>query len=424
MHDKPGATLRIENLRALVVLAALTACSAGDPDGRQAGSSLTKGDTGGTSGSGGPAGPVPVPAIGGNPGASGGISVVIGGSSTAGAATAVPTGPVCNAETRVGKRVPVDLHFLVDSSGSMAELVQGGTRWSLVSDALVSFMGDPRLVDTAVGISYFPMAAPPTCTIADPGCLCIPIINLCFANFGGSCEVADYAQPAVPLALPSNPAAVVSNIMAHQLAGGTPTRPAVEGALQYLSQWASQHPERRSVLVLATDGEPTGCDPNTPQSIATLVAQALAGPHAIRTYVIGVGTELVSLNLVAQAGGTGQAFLVDTGGDVAKVFGDALESIRGVASTCDFTIPAEGTDGKTVNPKKVNVRYTPNGATASVLLGQTAMGDAANCGAAGGWYYDNPSAPTLIKLCDTTCQSLGQGSIDVEFGCDTVVQLE
>jgi hypothetical protein len=421
MHQQRGVTRHLHTLMALSVIAGSAACSAGEGDGRQSGSSLTVSSTGGQSGSGSPGGQVPV--IGGTPGVGGSIGVVFGGRSSTGQAGTTSTGPVCNAETRVGKRVPVDLHFLVDSSGSMAERVQGGTRWSLVSDALVSFLGDPRNAETGLGISYFPLGAPPTCTIADPGCLCIPIINLCFAYFGGSCVVADYAQPAVPLSLPSNPAALVSNITAHQLSGGTPTRPAVDGTLQYLSQWATQHPERRPVLVLATDGEPSGCDPNTPQDVADLVAQALAGPHAIKTYVIGVGTELVSLNLVAQAGGTGQAFLVDTGGDVAKAFGDALESIRGVASTCDFTIPAEGTDGKMVNPKKVNVRYTPNGTTGSVLLPQTSMGNGTNCGAAGGWYYDNPSAPTLIKLCESTCQSLGQGSIAVEFGCDTVVQL-
>ena len=50
------------------------------------------------------------------------------------------------------------------------------------------------------------------------------------------------------------------------------------------------------------------------------------------------------------------------------------------------------------------------------------MGDPANCGSEGGWYYDNPSAPTLIKLCDATCDLLSGGSVQVEFGCDTIVQ--
>jgi hypothetical protein len=138
--------------------------------------------------------------------------------------------------------------------------------------------------------------------------------------------------------------------------------------------------------------------------------------------VIGVGRSLVSLNLVAQAGGTGNAFLVDTGGDVAKSFTDALDQIRGVAAACDFVIPEQGTAGMTINPNKVNVRYTPTGASSSTLVTQTFMSDPNNCGSAGGWYYDNPSAPTLIKLCPDTCQSLSGGSIQVEFGCDTIVQ--
>ena len=420
MHDKTvGCRHPLGSLMAWIVIAGSSACSAG-AESPSIASSVSGSPNTGTGGA--PVVvPAPAPVLGGSPGSSG-VSVVLGGNSATGQAG---TGPVCNAETRTGQRVPVDMHFLVDSSGSMAERVTGGTRWSVVSEALISFLDDQRNANTGVGISYFPLAAPATCTAADPGCLCIPIINLCFANFGGSCTVSDYVAPAVPISLPPNPATVVSNIMAHQLSGGTPTRPAVEGTLQYVSQWAAQHPERRPVLVLATDGEPTGCEPNnTPQDVANLVAQALAGPHAIKTYVIGVGSELVSLNLVAQAGGTGQAFIVDTGGDVAKAFGDALDAIRGVASPCDFTIPSMGNNGKTINPKKVNVRYTPKDATASVLLPQAAMGNAANCGASGGWYYDNPNAPTLIKLCDTTCQSLGQGSIDVEFGCDTLVQLQ
>jgi hypothetical protein len=70
----------------------------------------------------------------------------------------------------------------------------------------------------------------------------------------------------------------------------------------------------------------------------------------------------------------------------------------------------------------VNVRYTAAGTSTASLVSQVSMNDANNCDAAGGWYYDNPSAPTLIRLCDSTCQSLSGGSIQVEFGCDTIVQ--
>jgi hypothetical protein len=189
-----------------------------------------------------------------------------------------------------------------------------------------------------------------------------------------------------------------------------------------LSGWASQHPERKPLLVLATDGEPMGCDRNTPQDIADVAAHALAGPNAIRTFVIGVGSSLVSLNLVAQAGGTDHAFLVDTGGDVAKEFADALDQIRGAATSCDFSIPDASSAADPIDPTKINVSYIPNGSSSPKQVPQTFMGDPKNCDANGGWYYDNPKSPTMIKLCDATCQSLSSGSIQVEFGCDTVEQ--
>jgi uncharacterized protein YegL len=376
---------------------------------------------GGGSGNGSPLGPT-AGGVGGSPsrGGSGGpgLMIDVGGSSSAGQGS----GTACTAESHEGKRVPVDMYFLVDSSGSMAEEVAGGTRWDVVSQALISFLDDPRNADTGVGVGYFPSAPQASCTQGQPDCLCIPFINLCFPLEGGSCVVADYAAPAVPLLLPPNATPVIDDINSHEVAGGTPTRPALEGALQYLSQWAETHPDRKPVLVLATDGDPSGCTSNTPQDVADVAAAAFTGPHGIRTFVIGVGSSLVSLNLVAQAGGTGQAFLVDTGADVAKLFSDALEQIRGAAAACDFAIPAQSKSGMTVDPAQVNVRYTPSGATDATLVTQTFMSDAANCGSEGGWYYDNPSAPTLIKLCEATCGLLSGGSIQVEFGCDTIVQ--
>jgi hypothetical protein len=332
------------------------------------------------------------------------------------------TGQVCQAETHDGRRVPIDMYFLVDSSGSMAENVLSGTKWDVVSDALVSFLQDPRNADIGVGIGYFPQGAQTTCTVGQPDCLCIPIINLCFPNFGGSCTVSDYSTPAVPLALPPAPAAVVTDIGLRDLSGGTPTRPAVEGALVYLEQWAAQHPDRKALLVLATDGEPTGCDQNMPDDIAALAASALAGPHAIQTFVIGVGSSLTSLNAIALAGGSGQAFLVDTGGDVTTAFADALDAIRGVAASCEFLIPAVGTDGESINPAKVNVRYAAAGG-ASTLVPQVAGSDPANCGDRAGWYYDDPSNPKTIMLCPASCQALAGGSLQVEYGCDTVVDV-
>ena len=330
-------------------------------------------------------------------------------------------GALCSALVREGQRVPIDMYFLVDSSGSMADEVSGGSKWDLVSSALTGYLADPRNAATGVGIGYFPVATG-TCRPGQSGCFCIPSVNWCVGTEGDACDVSDYSTPAVKLALPSQPAAVVSDIEAHEIGGGTPTRPALEGALGYLSEWAEQHPERKPLLILATDGEPMGCEPNTPKDVADVAALALAGPNAIRTFVIGVGSSLVSLNLVARAGGTDHALLVDTGGDVAKAFGDALEQIRGTVVSCDFSIPGVASGADPLDPAKVNVSYLANGSSSPTRVPQTFMGAPSNCDDNGGWYYDEPSAPTTIKLCDATCRSLSMGSIQVEFGCDTVEQ--
>jgi hypothetical protein len=191
--------------------------------------------------------------------------------------------------------------------------------------------------------------------------------------------------------------------------------------LRYLEHWATSHPERRVVLVVATDGEPTGCDRNRPEDIAALAAQAWSGPHAIRTFVLGVGGLLSSLDAVAQAGGTGGALLIDTSSNVSQQLIDALEKIRSESAVaCDFVIPG-GSEGMKVDPGKVNVRASTAGGPLNVVS-QTFMSAAANCEAAGGWYYDDPARPTKIKLCDSTCAALQHGSIQIQYGCDTVVR--
>jgi hypothetical protein len=71
---------------------------------------------------------------------------------------------------------------------------------------------------------------------------------------------------------------------------------------------------------------------------------------------------------------------------------------------------------------KVNVSYTSSSSSSPTAVPKTFKGDPANCDAAGGWYYDNPAAPTMIKLCDASCRSLSGSAIQVAFGCDTVEQ--
>ena len=90
---------------------------------------------------------------------------------------------------------------------------------------------------------------------------------------------------------------------------------------------------------------------------------------------------------------------------------------------CDLEIP-EPPSG-TLNPHKVNVLLA--GETETVVLHKVAQ--PADCDEAGGWYYDDEAAPTRVHLCPASCdqaqkmvQEQGGGSIQVQFGCDTIIK--
>jgi len=330
-------------------------------------------------------------------------------------------GSTCGGSIFEPERLPLDMYFLVDSSGSMAEpTAAGANKWDLVTSALINFLGNPENSQIGVGIGYFPQGVTPTCTPGQAGCLCIPFVNICLANLGGSCVVADYATPSVPLVLPSVPSRLIDDISVREFAGGTPTRAALEGTYQYLESWTAQNPGRKVVAVLATDGEPTGCDGNSASDVANLAAAALAGPSRIQTFVIGVGRALANLNQVARAGGTTQAYLTDTSSDLASEFAAALEAIRTQAGPCAFEIPGSTAEGD-VDPAKVNVRITPSGAAASTLVAKTFGGTADGCGPEGGWHYDDPANPTRIQLCESSCRATTNARMEVQFGCETVI---
>ncbi|HTV17850.1 MAG TPA: vWA domain-containing protein [Polyangiaceae bacterium] len=330
-------------------------------------------------------------------------------------------GNTCGGSIFEPERLPLDMYFLVDSSGSMAEPSgAGANKWELVTSALINFLGNPDNGQIGVGIGYFPQGVTPTCTAGQAGCLCIPVINLCLANLGGSCTASDYATPSVPLTLPSVPTRLIDDLQVRAFAGGTPTHAALEGTYQYLETWTAQNPGRKVVAVLATDGEPTGCSGNSAAEVAQLAAAALAGPSHIQTFVIGVGRALANLNQVARAGGTTQAYLTDTSSNLVNEFSEALDAIRTQAGPCAFEIP-DSTDEGSVDPAKVNVRFTPRGASEPTIVAKTFGGTADGCGTDGGWHYDDPANPTRIQLCESSCRAAASARMEVQFGCDTVI---
>jgi hypothetical protein len=69
----------------------------------------------------------------------------------------------CAGEIHEAKLVPVDLLFLLDTSGSMEEMAGTKSKWMSVRDAITSFIGDARSDGLGVGLRTFP-APPKRCT--------------------------------------------------------------------------------------------------------------------------------------------------------------------------------------------------------------------------------------------------------------------
>jgi hypothetical protein len=332
----------------------------------------------------------------------------------------------CSAQTSPAVGLPLDVYLLVDKSGSMDQ----DNKWTNVSTALITFANDPAYAAVDIGLGYFPLTIPGVpqfcCEDIDCGTYgpCVggtPGTGTCSRLFGNCqgadvCQVSGYAQPAVPFALPPSHSPVVASIQGMTPGGGTPTRPAVEGAIQYVTTWGLANPDRKQALVLATDGEPTGCTANAVQDVANIAANAL-NQTGLQTFVIGVGSSLTSLNQIAQSGGTGQAYLLDVAGNLPQQIADTLAAIQRGATACKYLLPTSAQ----AEPTRVNVTYTVSGGPRSIIPRTT--DGTANCGTGPGWYFDNPAAPKMAILCPAACTVLSQvnTAVTLELGCATLI---
>ncbi|HVU02807.1 MAG TPA: vWA domain-containing protein [Polyangiaceae bacterium] len=340
--------------------------------------------------------------------------------------------------TTVTTYKPFDMFIMYDQSGSMNDKTPKGTKWDVIKGALTGFVNDQQNADIGVGIAYFPLS-PPACTTSGPNCNCINlfITTICIPTGGGSCNAPDYAVPDVGIApLPGVAPAIVTSVGNHGPGGGTPTAPALQGALQYAEPWAAAHPDKKTIVVLATDGDPTGCSGNAVQDVANIAATGLSATPPVQTFVIGVGSSLTSLNQIAQYGGTGQAFIVDaTTGDPAQQFLDAMNKIRESSTTtethtethtetqstpvpCEWTIPASPPNGGTFDKGKVNVTYAVGGGTPTSIGYVDSESACANVDQ--GWHYDSADAPTKVQVCSQTCTAIQDSTVSLAFGCETV----
>ncbi|WP_394822161.1 hypothetical protein [Pendulispora albinea] len=313
----------------------------------------------------------------------------------------------CATSTADAALTPANLVIMYDRSGSMGDPnnkppFDPNLKWNPVGQGMTTFLSDPGSVTLNASLQFFPVGE--------------TIEEVCSY---------DYGKPGVTLTPLTQSNSFVDAIQKTKPQGGTPTLPALQGAIKYAKGIATQKPSDTTVVVLVTDGEPgisvddrfsEGCTNNDIPHVAAAARDALRNTPSVRTYVIGVGPSLEKLDAIAVAGGTGQAMIVDVQ-DPAKTtarFQKALEQVRSQTLSCDFAIPP-APPGQSLDANLVNVVYASGGK-------YQVLDYSRDCANGTGWRYDQPTAPTKISLCPTSCsaaQSDRNGRLTLAFGCST-----
>jgi hypothetical protein len=349
--------------------------------------------------------------------------------------------------------VRVVLAFTFDVSASMgshfAPYYSRELKWEPVVSATKAFFADAASAGISATMTFFPdetasLVGGDAATTDDTTTMDDDMADTMFGGgqFGGGggfqgggamCENASYETPDVPLTpLPSD--AFATAIDAVTPAGdddwrlGTPTGPALQGTVDAIRNMQESDPNAKYVIVLVTDGEPAFC-PNTGGDPIEPVADIASGvADEIPTYVIGLGNPatdeepdppddgLSNLHVVAEAGGTSMAYIIDTNDptSTAQSFREVIDTIRENSFSCSLEIPTPP-EGEVFDPTKVNVQYNN-------ALGTTEFVNDPTCAADFGWHYDDPDNPTVIQMCDKVCEDIkadyeNEGELAVEFGC-------
>jgi hypothetical protein len=309
---------------------------------------------------------------------------------------------ICGGSTYLAKAKELEIFVLFDNSASMllpaegldcladpTTCLSGQSPWEIAVAELKSFTKDPKSNGISIAVKYF----------------------------GTECEPSFYATPDVPMAaLPANASAIEQSLDATIPLAETATRPALQGALEYMRARGKlpEHNARQIVLVV-TDGYPdeTDCPDNSTQSVCQVAATGLASEPAIATYVF-VTARGVSIDEIAKAGGTEKAFAADL--THVGALTAALNSVRDrelAALPCEYDLPPEYfNDVK--DPGKVNL--VRDGKPIARVDGTAGCGTDADA-----WYYDNRDAPTRILTCAKACGNLKHAAaVNVQLKCPTV----
>lgn len=139
------------------------------------------------------------------------------------------------------------------------------------------------------------------------------------------------------------------------------------------------------------------------------------GPHG---EAADIGHEYIELTSL-----TGGRFFSICTPDWSALFAD-LSAAVAVARPlpCTYQIP-DPPEGREFDPALVNVIHAPGDGSTERAIRYVGLTAGASCDG-GGWYYDNPAAPTQILICPSTCRELEsdtEGAVNIALGCATLI---
>jgi hypothetical protein len=245
--------------------------------------------------------------------------------------------------------------------------------------------------------------------------------------YGRECEADPYnKEPTVEVGvLPANADKLVAGTMLPADYSASPMAFALKGGIEHQMQRAKDHPNRKQIVVLITDGftQDLTCRYSL-QDVEDIALNGFNAEPSIGTYVIGFGApdtmsaiadEVLArfsvLNGIAREGGSTRAYSVKYNDDPEEMH-QALTAIRREAQPCAYDIPEDA------DPDKLNLSILDNNFVPRV------DGPAACRPTSPGFYYmpEGSDAPTSIELCPASCRLLQLGDFAglLYSGCPTV----
>ena len=152
--------------------------------------------------------------------------------------------------------------------------------------------------------------------------------------------------------------------------------------------------------------------------------QGAGGNPEVLTFVLGVFSNAnrdvaqSNLDMIAAAGGTAAAVVIDTSQNVTQRIQEELKRVQSKAIACEYKIPTTGVDFM-----KVNVNFV-NGANSPTQIDPRA-GEAACMGTRGaaGTTTARPRRPEIVA-CPASCSMFQgdlNGHVDIVLGCPTII---